>query len=1179
MVRGGICARLSAPVSYEQPMTITRDFALDAKYRREEGLIFLSGIQALVRLPLDQHRADRRRGLNTATLISGYRGSPLGGLDLTLERNPDLLREHNVVFISGLNEDLGATAIYGSQLANLFPRPKYDGVVGMWYGKGPGVDRTGDIFKHANFAGVGRYGGVLALGGDDPLSKSSTIPSHSEVAFYDALFPVLFPGTVQEILDLGRLGFELSRYSGLWVGFKIVTNVADEIGTAEVAPDRVAIADPGFEYDGRPWQQRQNPLLMPPWGLDTEREIHYGRLEAAKAFARVNRLNRVTLDTPNAWLGIAAPGKTYYDLREALAELGLDDTTLRHYGIRLLKIGMLFPMEATTIRDFARGLRELLVIEEKRAFCELFIRDILYNEAERPRILGKSDLEGRPLVPADAELDADRIAQIVATRLERRIPRESITARVALLAALRERPAPLTLARQPYFCSGCPHNRATVLPEGSIASAGIGCHGMALLMDRRTMGLTHMGGEGVQWVGMAPFTETPHIFQNLGDGTFFHSGSLAVRQAVAAGTNITYKILYNSAVAMTGGQDAAGAMPVPELTRSLHAEGVKRIMVMTDEPDKYPRNVQWAPGVEILHRDRLDEAQRRLREIPGVTALLYDQRCAAEKRRLRKRGKLPDPAKRVALHEAECQGGGDCGVKSNCLSVQPVDTEFGRKTQIHQSSCNKDYSCLRGDCPSFLTVIPKGEARKKERKVFTVDRALPEPVLKVPRSANVFMTGIGGTGVVTVNQILGTAALLDGKHVRGLDQTGLSQKGGPVVSHLKIAERPVEVSNKVAAGEADCYLGFDILVATSPQNLDHASGERTLAVVSTSQVPTGAMVTKTEVQFPDASGLQASINRFTRKDENVYLDALGLAERLFDDHMAANLIVLGAAYQAGAIPVAAEAIERAIALNGVSVAMNTQAFRAGRLAVVSPEWLTSTKTRRLGAVEVEPALHLHPEARALVDSVAPLPEKNSELRRLLAIRVPELIAYQDAAYARAYVAFVKRVWDAERAAVAGSSALSEAVARYLFKLMAYKDEYEVARLHLESDLPAALRAEYPDGVTIRYNLHPPVLRALGFDRKIEFGRWFDGVFRALRGMRRLRGTVLDPFGWPEVRRVERALVGEDTALVDKALVGLDAASHERAVKLASLPDLIRGYENIKLANVRRFREEVRALGF
>src|SRR2546429_1685335 len=481
----GICARLSAPVSYEQPMgsmATARDFTLDAKYRHESGLLSLSGIQALVRLPLDQHRADRRRGLNTATLISGYRGSPLGGLDLTLERNPDLLREHNIVFISGLNEDLGATAIYGSQLAGLFPRPKYDGVLGMWYGKGPGVDRTGDIFKHANYAGVARHGGVLALGGDDPLSKSSTLPSHSEVAFYDALFPVLFPGTVQEILDLGRLGFELSRYTGLWVGFKIVTNVADEVGTAEVAPDRVVIADPGFEYDGRPWQQRQNPLLMPPWGLDTEREIQYGRLEAAKAFARVNRLNRIAVDAPNAWLGIAAPGKTYYDLREALRELGLDDAALRHHGIRLLQIGMLFPMEPTIVREFARGLEELLVVEEKRAFCELFIRDILYNEAERPRVLGKSDLDGRPLVPADAELDADRIAQIVATRLERRIPHEAITARVALLQALRERPAPLTLARQPYFLSGCPHHRSTVLPEGLIAKAGSGRHGMALLM-------------------------------------------------------------------------------------------------------------------------------------------------------------------------------------------------------------------------------------------------------------------------------------------------------------------------------------------------------------------------------------------------------------------------------------------------------------------------------------------------------------------------------------------------------------------------------------------------------------------------------------------------------------------------------------------------------------------------
>jgi len=1121
-------------------MAIKRDFTLDAKYRQEEGQIFLSGIQALVRLPLDQHRADKRRGLNTATLISGYRGSPLGGLDLTLERNPDLLRQHNVVFLSGVNEDLGATAVYGSQLANLFPQPKYDGVLGMWYGKGPGVDRTGDIFKHANFAGVSKNGGVLALGGDDPLSKSSTIPSHSEVAFYDALFPVLYPGCAQEILDLGRLGFELSRYSGLWVGFKIVTNVADEIGTAEVAPDRIVVADPGFLYEGRPWQARQNPLLMPPWGLETEREIHYGRLEAAKAFAAANKLNRITLPTPDAWLGIAAPGKTYYDLREALAELGLDNAALRHYGIRLMQIEMLFPMEPGTVREFARGLEELMVIEEKRSFCELFIRDILYNQAERPRVVGKQDEQGRPLVPADAELDADRIAQILATRLERRIHLDSITARVALLEALRQRPAPLTLARQPYFCSGCPHNRSTVLPEGSMASAGIGCHGMALLMDRRTMGLTHMGGEGVQWVGIAPFTETKHLFQNLGDGTFFHSGSLAIRQAVASSANITYKILYNSAVAMTGGQDAAGAMPVPELTHSLAAEGVKRIIVMTDEPDKYPKGTMWASGVEVWHR---------------------------------KRGRLPDPEMRVFINEAVCEGCGDCGVKSNCLSVHPVETEFGRKTQIHQSSCNKDYSCLKGDCPSFLTVVPLVDPGKKERRVYKVERTLPEPERKGPGEANVFMMGIGGTGVVTVNQILGTAALLDGKHVRGLDQTGLSQKGGPVVSHLKILDRATQVSSKVAAGSADCYLGFDILVATSPQNLDHARPDRTIAVISTSQVPTGAMVTSTAVEFPEANGLITSINRVTRKDENVYLDALGLAETLFDDHMAANMIVLGAAWQAGALPVSAAAIEEAIVLNGVSVQMNSQAFRVGRLLVADPAWARTVVRRRLGAVEAAPELSA--QARNLVDSVGAA----GELKRLLEIRVPELIAYKSAGYARGYVQFVRRVREAEAAAVPDESRLSEAVARYLFKLMAYKDEYEVARLSLKPDIARALADEFPGGVKLAYNLHPPLLRALGLKDKLKLGPWFASVFGVLARMKRLRGTPLDPFGFAAVRRVERQLPGEYRSLVEKALVGLSPESHERAVKLAGLPDLIRGYEEIKLRNVQRFRDEVRALGF
>ncbi|PYM56815.1 MAG: 2-oxoacid ferredoxin oxidoreductase, partial [Candidatus Rokuibacteriota bacterium] len=854
-------------------------YALDAKYRAERGRVFLSGIQALVRLPLDQHRADRRRGLNTATLISGYRGSPLGGLDVTIERNRELLAEHQVVFISGVNEDLGATAVFGSQLQHLFPGARYDGVLGMWYGKAPGVDRSGDILRHANFAGVGRHGGVLALAGDDPQAKSSTLPTHTEVTFYDLLMPVLFPGSVQEILDLGRLGFELSRYAGLWTALKIVTDVADAVGTAEVGPERVALVDPEFSVDGRPWVARPPAVLLPAFTLDVEREIQYGRLEAAKAFAAANGLNRITAPTPDAWLGIAAAGKTYYDLRQALRDLGLDDPALRAHGIRLLKVGMLFPLEPGIVREFARGLEEILVVEEKRGFLELLFRDVLYNQAVRPRIVGKRDEAGRILVPADGELDADLVARVVAARLGRRLSLDSFHARLAALEVVRERPAPatLSLARQPYFCSGCPHNRSTVVPEGSLASAGIGCHGLALNMDRQVVGITQMGGEGAQWVGLAPFTDMPHLFQQLGDGTLFHSGSLAIRQAVAAGTNVTYKILYNSAVAMTGGQDAAGAVPVPVLTRQLEAEGVRRILVLTDEPGKYAQERRWAAGVEIWHRDRLDEAQRLLRAIPGVTALIYDQRCAAEKRRLRKRGRLPDPAMRVVINEAVCEGCGDCGAKSNCLSVQPVETEFGRKTQIHQSSCNKDYSCLLGDCPAFVAIVPRSEGRRRPAGTSPDERDLPEPEVRVREAAGLFLVGIGGTGVVTVNQVLGTAGLLDGKHVVGLDQTGLSQKGGPVVSHLKITADPADLANKVGAGEADAYLGFDLLVATAPANLGRARPDLTIAVVSTTLVPTGAMVASPDVAFPDPGGLRAQIDRVTRKDENVYLDALGLA--------------------------------------------------------------------------------------------------------------------------------------------------------------------------------------------------------------------------------------------------------------------------------------------------------------
>jgi indolepyruvate ferredoxin oxidoreductase len=813
----------------------------------------------------------------------------------------------------------------------------------------------------------------------------------------------------------------------------------------------------------------------------------------------------------------------------------------------------------------------VLVVEEKRGFLELLLREALYELADRPRIVGKRDEAGQALVPADGELDADAVARVVARRLMPRVAVESVRARVAVIEAARERPVSLTLARPPFFCSGCPHNRSTVVPEGSMAAGGIGCHGLAMNMGRNVIGITQMGGEGAQWVGLAPFVDVPHLFQQLGDGTLFHSGSLAIRQAVAAGTRVTFKILYNSAVAMTGGQDAAGAVPVPDLTRLLEAEGVGRILVLTDEPGKYPKNARWAPGVEVWHRDRLDEAQRILREAPGVTALIYDQRCAAEKRRLRKRGKLPDPAMRVVINELVCEGCGDCGVKSNCLSVQPVETEFGRKTQIHQSSCNKDYSCLRGDCPSFLTVVPAAGGRSKARKRYVVDRALPEPELRVRRTAGLFLMGIGGTGVVTVNQILATAALVDGKHVAGLDQTGLSQKGGPVVSHLRVGDTAADVASKVGVAEADAYLAFDLLVGSSAVNLVRARPDLTIAVVSTTQVPTGAMVTSPDVHFPDPGGLHASINRVTRKDENVFVDALGLAEALFGDHMAANMIVLGAAYQAGAIPIRGEAIEAAIAINAVQVEMNTQAFRAGRLLVADPGWLGTVERRRAGAVSAR--AEVGPEARALVDSV----DAGAEVRRLLEVRVPELIAYQDLGYARRYVEFVRTVAAAERTAVPGETRLTEAVARYLYKLMAYKDEYEVARLHLRPEVRASIEAELGPG-TVRYQLHPPILRALGMTRKLSLGPWVEGLFRVLVALRRLRGTALDPFGYAKVRRIDRGLVSEYRAMVERTLRGLGPEGHERAVRIARLPDLVRGYEEVRLRNVERFRAEARALG-
>ena len=1150
-------------------------FDLSQKYTLERGRILLTGIQALVRLPLDQHRADRARGLRTATFISGYQGSPLGTFDMTIERNLKLLADHDVVWVPGVNEDLAATAVWGSQEPLLGPLDRHDGVLGMWYGKGPGVDRCGDVFKHANFKGVTPNGGVLALAGDDPMAKSSTLPTHTEPTFYDAQMPILYPGSVQEMLDLGLHGFALSRYSGLWVGFKVVTTMADALATAEVAPDRVAPVEPELVIDGQRWRHVQQPGLVTPISLGQEAEIAYGRLEAAKAYAAANRLNRISGARSGAWLGIVAAGRTFHELKQALADLSLDEGELNRLGIRLLQVQMVWPLEPAVVTEMSRGLKELLVLEEKRAFLELMVRDILYGRSRRPRLVGKRDERGRRLVPADGELTADRIAPIVAARLRDGLTLPA-TARLTLIEEARKA-AGAEIERTPYFCSGCPHNRSTEVPEGSIAAGGVGCHAMSLWIDDRALTIHHMGGEGATWIGRAPFTDRSHLFQNLGDGTLFHSGSLAVRAAVAASVNLTYKILYNGTVAMTGGQPVAGAMDVPELATALAAEGASRIVVCSDDPDRFRSNPGFPAGTDVWPRDRLEEAQRALRDTPGVTVLIYDQRCAAEKRRDRKRGTIPTPTKRIFINEAVCEGCGDCGAKSHCLSVQPVDTEFGQKTRIHQSSCNFDYTCIEGDCPSFIEVTARPRTRRSRPAPPDLPVEIPEPPRPgVPAAGfSLFMAGMGGTGVVTASQVLATAALLEGLEISGLDQTGLSQKGGPVVSHLRLFDGPAAGSNYIGAGLADCYLGFDLLVAANSRNLARAAPERTLAVVSTSRVPTGEMVAHPDEDYPDADDLLLAIDRVTRKDDNVRLDAVGLAEALFGDHMQANFLTLGAAYQAGGVPVSAEAVERAIEFNGVAVAANQAAFAWGRCWVADPEAVRgAVETDQAAATRAVSSARAVTEARTLigraclVGPVADLAER----------RAADLVDYQSPDLAARYVKFVDRTAEREQE-VMGPDAdyLTEAVAVHLYKLMAYKDEYEVARLHLRPETAEAIRGAFGDGARHRLLLHPPFLRWLGLKRKLGFGPRWRPVLRLLRAGRKLRGTRLDPFGATAVRRLERALVDEYRAIVEEELEGLSPAGYDRAIRLARTPDLIRGYEEIKVASVERFRDAVQAI--
>ena len=1169
------------------------DFKLEDRFDRSEGDVAMSGVQALLRVLLDQLRADRRDGMNNAAMVSGYRGSPLGGIDSLMLGNATELAENNITFQPGLNEDLGATVVWGSQLANRNFEGSYDGVLGMWYGKAPGVDRSGDAIRHANVCGVDPKGGVLLVAGDDPASKSSTLASESEPVLIHYQTPILYPGSVQEVLDYGRWGYELSRYSGFWTALKIVTNVADGYSTVEVGPGRVSATRPAFDWDGKPWAHTQQDALFGPNAVRMELEIHEGRMVAVDKFVAENKLNRQTVTSPNAKVGLIAAGKTYYDLREALDRMGLSEAELSRRGIRILKPAVVWPFEPTSLREFARGLDVIVVVEEKRSIIESLARELLYGMPDAPRILGKRDAQDQFWFPGHGEMDADLIARKVRPFLVDRFGSDGIgpavPERITIPLAVTTKDGAKAAGRTPGFCSGCPHNRSTWVPEGSEAGGGIGCHGMAAMTPTRNVrGTTQMGGEGVQWVGAAPFVTMEHRFQNIGDGTFHHSGSLAVRQAIAAGTNITYKILYNAAVAMTGGQDVDGGMEVPELTRSLHAEGAAKVLVVADDPGKYPADAQFAPDTDVWHRDRLDEAQRLLRDIEGCTVLIYDQACAAELRRDRKRGKVAEPKMRVFINEAVCEGCGDCGEKSSCLSVQPVETEFGRKTAIHQSSCNKDFTCLDGDCPAFIEVVPGGKVpTKATAAVDEIGDDLPEP--ERLDEGNILMMGIGGTGVVTVNQMLATAVLLDGKQANGLDQTGLAQKGGPVVSNLKVrrlgsspdANGPggsdAGEANKVGTGEADAYIVFDLLSGTNPVNLEKAQAGRTVALVSSSKVPTSAMVRDTSAEFPEWTEFQRSIDDATTPERNIYFDAGTLSDNLFRSHMPANVLVLGAAYQSGVVPISASAIERAIELNGVAVEMNTQAFRIGRKIVLDPDFTETLHVDRDRVGRVKRDAGPSKREQKLIDAV---PDQSDELARLLRIRVPDLVAYQSVDYAAAYAEFVANVREAE-AAAGDETALSEAVARYLYKLMAYKDEYEVARLHRSKAFQQAVRDQFGDKTEVTYKLHPPIMRRMGVKRKIGLGRSGDAAFAVLSRMKGLRGGALDIFGKTAHRRMERELIDEYRGMISRALDTLssgDDAAYSRAVEIAELPDMIRGYEDIKENNVESFRARAAELG-
>ncbi len=1122
----------------------TAPVTLQDKYTLGTGRVYMTGTQALVRLVLMQSANDKARGLNTAGYVSGYRGSPLGNVDREFWGAEKLLSPKNIQFKPGVNEDLAATAVWGTQQVRLFEGAQVDGVFAMWYGKGPGVDRSGDVFRHGNYAGTAPNGGVLVLAGDDPACKSSTVPSQSEYAFIDAQIPILSPANAQELIDFGLIGWAMSRYSGLWVGMKTITEIMDSSASISIDPDRISIVEPDdFEMpdDGVHIRWPDQPLAQ-------ETRLQKYKLYAALAFARANGIDRMVIDSPKPRIGIVSTGKSYLDVMQALDDLGIDADYAAELGLRVYKVGMPWPLEKNGIRAFAEGLEEIIVIEEKRAVIENQLKEQLYNWREdvRPRVVGKFDETGDWMLPSASELTPARVARVIAARLSRFATSERIEKRLDFLErkeAALDNPNRPNFPRMPYFCAGCPHNTSTKVPEGSNAAAGIGCHYMAIWMNRSTVTYTHMGGEGANWNGISPFTDTKHLFVNLGDGTYFHSGLLAIRAAVSAGVNVTYKILFNDAVAMTGGQPHDGPLSVPLISRQISAEGVDRIAVVSDQPDKYAAGTTFAEGVTFHHRHDMDAVQRELREHPGVSSIIYDQTCAAELRRRRKRGLAPDPDKRAFINEAVCEGCGDCGAVSNCVAIRPTETPYGRKRAIDQSSCNKDFSCIEGFCPSFVTV--KGGKLRKAASQSVGDvpfPALDEPILPtIDKPYDIVVTGIGGTGVVTIGALLGMAAHIEGKGVSVLDQIGLAQKNGAVMSHVRIGKEPQDIyAARIPAGGTNLLLGCDIVTAGSFEVLGKLHPDNSHAVVNSHQTMTAAFTQNPDLKFPEHALMQTlqEASAATR-----FVDAGALAVALMGDSIATNLFLVGYAWQMGLLPLSASAIEQAIDINGVATDFNKQAFLWGRRAAAEPD----------AVIKI-----------AGTDAAAKSTTQGQSLDDLIAARTEDLIAYQNAAYGERYTKLIARVRDAK---TGGDETLADTVARAYYKLLAVKDEYEVARLFTNGQFAERLKRQFEGNFSLEFHLAPPILSTLdavtGRPQKKAYGGWMMTVFKVLARFKGLRGSALDPFRNSTDRKLDRALIKQYEADMETLLLGLSADNHADAVAIAALPLSIRGYGPVR----------------